>query len=137
MSDLAELLERVKAATAGSNDLTADVYEALGYPVKRRREIIDKGWKRTRSVAWRYFENGRWLAMADLSGSIDAALALTERLLPGWWWLREDGQSIRLVGPDNGDCYPSAVGRHHLVPLAILAALLSALTHTAEGGDER
>lgn len=67
------------------------------------------------------------------TSSIDAIVALIEQKLPGWWWLREDGQSVRLVGPDNGDFYPSAVGRHHLVPLALCCAFLSAIASNGDG----
>ena len=101
----AELLAKVMAATGADHALDVEIWEAF-HPNERKAK--------------------RFKPETFATASIDAALALVERELTGWWWLREDGQSIRLVGPDNGDCYPSAVGKHHLVPLAIIAALLTA-----------
>lgn len=74
-----------------------------------------------------WFIKARELGALPYTNSIDAAVAFMKRKLPEWWWLRDDGQSIRVVGPDNGDSYPSAIGRHHLVPIAMILATLSAL----------
>jgi hypothetical protein len=70
-----------------------------------------------------------WLHAA-FEGSLDAAKALHEAVLPGWWWVRPDGAefgTIRVVGPDNGDCYPSAVGKDLDPARAWLLAILRAL----------
>ena len=70
-------------------------------------------------------------------GSLDAFVALLKAALPGWWWTRPDGAEmgiIRIVGPDNGDCYPSSVGRNPDPARAGLIAILKALI--AMEGDE-
>jgi len=64
------------------------------------------------------------------SGSLDAALALHNAVLPGWSWVKPDGPemgSIRVFGPDNGDFYPSAIGKASNTARAWLCAILKAL----------
>jgi hypothetical protein len=67
------------AAERGSNDLTATVYEALGYSVLRRPA-------HPRARAWAYLDpdTRRWVAMEFYTTSLDAALKLVpERLYRG------------------------------------------------------
>lgn len=78
----------------------------------------------------------RRLVFLAYRGSLDAAKALHEALLPGWWWVKPDGPesgTIRVVGPDNGEYYPSAVGRHADPARSWLVAILDALI----AGDEK
>lgn len=61
------------ASPKGSRNLDADVYEALGFPVKREpkfagRHLVDK--------AWSFLEGSRWKAMLHFSTSIEDALTL-------------------------------------------------------------
>lgn len=134
MADLSELLERVKAATGPDRELDCEIAIAVdGYftlPPRWDGGPIGYGYVDADGTLIHPGHGGDQL-VKRYTASIDAALALVERCLPEWWWLREDGHSIRLVGPDNGDCYPSSVGKHHLVPFAILSALLSALQSQA------
>lgn len=130
--EIEALLERVKAATGREIALEREIMCTIGgwhrlSPLQHPRNHKHPMFVDTREGYSSHEGQTLYRDVPRIMESIDAALALVERKLPGWWWLREDGQSIRLVGPDNGDCYPSAVGRHHLVPLAILAALLTAL----------
>lgn len=63
-------------------------------------------------------------------GSLDAAKALHDAVLPGWWWTKPDGPesgTIRVVGPDNGDCYPSSIGKHEDPARAWLIAIIKAM----------
>ena len=63
-------------------------------------------------------------------GSLDAALALHNAVLTGWSWVKPDGPemgTIRIFWPDNGDCYPSAVGKASDPARAWLCAILKAL----------
>ena len=69
-------------------------------------------------------------------GSLDAARALHDALLPGWWWVKPDGHesgTIRVVGPDDGDCYPSAVGKNANPARAWLIAILKAHRAQVQG----
>ena len=78
---LSALLAKLEAATQGSHNLTADVYEALGCEVIRAP-------KRPNGIAWRYRGQGpsgriadRWEVMQRLTESLDAAMTLVE----GYW----------------------------------------------------
>ena len=133
MSDLAELLERVRAATGP--DRSIDVAIAIAFPPEgeKRRELSDAS---TRCGQYWYshkYEEGSRSAL-EFTASIDAALALTERMLPGWSW--------KIVG-EPGAVYPHCavvrnaatlsdvaeafVASHRTPSLAILSALLAAL----------
>lgn len=73
--------------------------------------------------------------IAAYRGSMDAALALKDAVLPGWSWVKPDGPemgTMRVFGPDNGDYYPSAVGKHEDPARALLIAILEALIAEAE-----
>lgn len=137
MTDLNALLERVKAATGPDRGLDADLLEManIGYYDYTRsnyeyqaddanRMDLTKEW-------WHPFP----------TRTIDAALALTERVLPGWivvnlceW----DAEVLRARGPwtcilklgGTQDDFRAPKGRcNHAptAPLAIIAATLAAL----------
>lgn len=110
MSDLVDLLERVRSATGPDRELDEALRVQLGYPPK----------------PWNY------------TASIDAALALTERVLPGWVWLKKSPKVISLYRPltDEEDA-AKAWAKHYdgtgaTAPIAILAATLSALIDGAK-----
>lgn len=123
---LTELQARVAVAIGADSQLDHDIMNACGFAC-RQDFLNDCG-------NWFWFApNGERFEHAGstlrLTSSIDAALALTERLLPGWtdssdasapwagidWWLH---------GP-NGEKFHG--GSYHSKPLAILSAILSAL----------
>lgn len=148
---LTGLLDRVQAAEGPDRLLDAEVCIALsdfpqinvswtGGPF---RTDLDEGWR----VQGRngYVEHPQWVmgdgrligAQAKLyTASMDAALALMHRALPGWItearerWVR-DGEKVgpatwwrvNLTPPCPG---PSAEGDHTLAALAVLSAVLSA-----------
>lgn len=166
MADLAELLERVKAATGPDRVIDALVAKALlseAHPrldpnerlcvrgdlsqplcfhrpepmsaVMRRRKEADGA-----EVLEFQDARGWWLFVSrcvpPVSASLDAALALVERVLPGADWRLQtaaDGREgfwavlIHLQGRNMKEG-PTA-------PLALLAALLSALIAQPASGD--
>lgn len=67
----------------------------------------------------------------SVTESIDAALALVERKLPGWLWQVKHGfgyEAMLWSLERDGDDYPPATGTSQAsAPLAILGALLTAL----------
>lgn len=156
MADLAELLARVKAATGPDRELDALVWastlpsdgiglDGYGLPDGSHFEheadedgsvsqyvILDgKSHKRARRSA------------PDFTASIDAALALVERMLPGTCWLMAKGRTrpdeplygIQLIQEGADDAIADEA-EHECVELAILAALLTALIHQAEHATE-
>jgi hypothetical protein len=151
---LNDLLARVEAATGPDREIDASIYNAMVDDGGRRAFRVSN-WSRGRAPMLGRYHDG-WLTgkseddiyaddLVRFTASIDAALALVERVLPGW-------------GADVG--YPARMGEHHgqpwadvwasrederyrwdrslgrptprhsnapTVPLAILAALLKAL----------
>jgi hypothetical protein len=73
-------------------------------------------------------KKARWLCYEALRGSIDAALALVERVLPGWW------PSVAQVGPGkwSADIYDPSDTRSlspthaPIPPQALVIALVKA-----------
>lgn len=65
-----------------------------------------------------------WVPVPAYTASLDAALALVDRVLPGWDWVREYGGRMIVFNPASDDTY----GAKGSVPaLALLAAMLRAL----------
>lgn len=126
VSGLEELLERVKAATGPDRELDGDIAEALGINPKgsfRMRSSPDK-------AAFGIGAYSSWKP-DPLTASIDAALALVERVLPGWTYnfgnVGEDDCGWACLTQPEGDCTDFGASAP-TIPLAILAALLQALT---------
>ena len=114
MGDLNELVERVKAATGPDRE--------LDYAISR---FADGELARHSSLHLPY------------TASIDAALALTERMLPGWDYVLEGASRhcFVLMHPDNEDGEGVFVETAATSALAILAALLTALSLDTNKGD--
>ena len=120
MMDNSELLERVKAATGPSHQLDAEIYATLGgapHTTKAGRRTVPLIMKE---------DPKEW---PDYTGSIDAALALVERLLPPDTSLtmkqHASGQYFHVEMETDDDDVTAY--NHPSLPLAILAALLTAL----------
>lgn len=123
LQELQSLLERVEKATGPDRELGVDILIGIGgWSCSEDFELSDhegKVWSRAISPRKR---PNPWEHM-NPALSIDAALALVERVLPGWDWeieLDEHGAAV-FLRPDR----VHADGE--TVPLAILAALLKAL----------
>lgn len=136
MTDLNELLERVKAATGPDREIDVALlhlwdpdHEALrSYDERYQIELRDGVFS-----VWK--TDGGYSASVPFprfTASIDAALALVGRVLPGWnvqfGTLKSGGARARValdwpeVAPLD-ECYDAPTA-----PLAILAALLLSLT---------
>lgn len=106
---LEELLERVEKATTANYNLETSISVAL-----------------TPELAMRGIS-------PNVTASIDAALALVERVLPGWDWLKKSEKVISLYRPlTEQEEIEKAWAVHHdgagpNIPLAIISALLKAL----------
>lgn len=150
---LKDLLDRVKGATGPDRKLDEDI-AVWTYP-----ELAT--FQRSPSGGWIHPEFGKIAPADGYTSSLDAALALVERRLPGWGCtitlalgggstatvFAKDGQQFDI----NGDANISLSewldqGNIHLptAPLAVCAALLSALVADAgpsqrdgEGRGER
>lgn len=135
VADIASLLERVKAATEGDCDLDREIALALGWTPPAMG-----------LPHWHDDDGNHWTALPDWSTSIDAALALVERLSPigpmtahslshslardgeEWWNFR-----IKHYVDDEGEPPKVHYGTAYTAPLAILIALLTALKENHRG----
>lgn len=129
--DIASLLERVKAATGPDRDLDRSIWRHFNpRPAGRVSDVVlPQG-----------FGKGALNDALDptpmLTGSIDAALALVERLMPDWGvqtMSPAGGEyaacNMWLPPPDGGPkaLWRRSSGKSVTLPLAILAALLTSL----------
>ncbi|MDP3492782.1 MAG: hypothetical protein Q8R82_06675 [Hyphomonadaceae bacterium] len=147
-SELSELLARVEAASGPDRGIDARIYAALVNTYPHLNDLVasrqkahpnEDAWK-LGAVDWR---------VKPYTASVDAALALVERVLPDHDWIVEGGKSgsnavlLARVAEDDG---PNAHTAQQATPaLAICAALLLALASTQpapardgephEGGD--
>ncbi len=105
-----ELLKRIEAASGPPDAVTAAQWASLAFSIE--------------SEEWR-------LLIAALRGSIDAALALVERRLPGCGY-----EIIAFENKEAGVqvCLADEMVDGKTTPLAILAALLRAEIASAEAG---
>lgn len=137
MSSLAELLTRVEGASGPDRELDGRVWcAANGFTY--RGSCPELGAPPAGSAYVAYYDpvhGERPTAYCPaLTGSLDATLALVERVLPGAWWILGKG---RLRGAEPlygaqllfGSDEEIGAGEHEASPeLALLAALLRALT---------
>jgi hypothetical protein len=121
MSELAKLIERVEQATGPDRELDAAILKHLGGDPWAGRVRFPSG-------------EGRWYdgGSSDITASIDAALALTDRLLPtGWCWkiaFEERRYTFVLRNSDFlHQVAPAWVASSSLAPFAIILATLHAL----------
>ncbi|RRY08833.1 hypothetical protein [Brucella anthropi] len=83
MNKISSTIKKLDEARFGSRDLDADVYEALGYEVKREAVSVP-GFYRKSTRAWAYKNGSRWYSMQRLTDSIEDALSIFKRELPGY-----------------------------------------------------
>jgi hypothetical protein len=116
---LGDLLERVEKATGPDREL--DFALALAFTPGGYRWPDERGG----AIMWPDGRGSFGVAEPDcLTASLDAAMALVERVLPGWDWI---------IGHTNGGLTvhaqlgPNEMAFGDTAPLALLAALLKAL----------
>lgn len=127
--DLANLLERVEKAEGADRELDARLFAALAArdPDRLAALIAERADQFPDRNVW--LEGARDWQVKPYTASLDAALALVERKLPGWTWRLDSPDTpsepafARLSGPERR----SGVGWAKTPALALLAALLRAL----------
>lgn len=128
MADMQELIARLEAAAGGSQALTDDTLRALGFVTKRYPMDSDRYWivpgdERHPLPPW----------CDKITVSLDAALALAERVLPGWVYMLVndycDYFRAELVRPESSVVKAVA----ETMPLALCIAILKAKAQ-GEGG---
>jgi hypothetical protein len=124
--ELAGLIERLEAAAGPDREIDKAIFAYLGYTWR----AMDY---------WSADSTKMWSGPVFLTYSIDAALALVERLLPGIFWVIGQGKTNsveKLFGCQLlfGTEEIIGSGESDHAPLAILLALLKALqeSHDAQ-----
>lgn len=84
-SDLQALLSRLEAAQGADRELDAALWLVFT-PGATRRTLHVPHWKKPYEIDETRDATGRLIVVPAVTASIDAALALVERVLPGWDW---------------------------------------------------
>lgn len=119
--ELLALAERCEAAARPDRNLDADIYEALGFTVRR---------KPTHLVGPRtppggiYQQGSLWKAIGRISAEIDVAVGIIRQKAPDWNWSL---QSIVSEEQTYEALVAGCSGHGALASLALCAALLKAL----------
>jgi hypothetical protein len=125
--DLIALAERCEAAHKPDRALDADIYEALGYTVRRKPATLVS---RRAPPGGIYQKGSLWKTLGMVSGDLEVAVELLREKAPGWNWslqclIGEESAAFQaLVAECSGN---AAVGS-----LALCAAMLRAFAQ-AEG----
>lgn len=93
MTDLSSLIEKLEAAGEGGADLDAEIFLALtpdayGADILRREGLNSDSIIRGRGGASYQYPQGGGCSfpIPEVTHSLDAAIKLVERKLPGWTW---------------------------------------------------
>ena len=118
---LLTLAERCESSQRPDRALDADIYEALGFTVRRKpAHLVERG-----NPAGGIYQRGNlWKTLGSVSADIDVAVSLLQEKAPGWSWSLQC-----MVGEDSAafqalvaDCSGSGVAGS----LALCAAMLRA-----------
>ena len=118
---LLALAERCETSEKPDRALDAEIYEALGYPVRRKPTQL-----RTRRTpeGGLYQQGGLWKTLGTVSADIDAAVSLLREKAPEWSW------SLRCLAGEDSGMFQALVaecsGTGAAGSLALCAALLRA-----------
>ncbi|PVE25390.1 hypothetical protein DC522_05695 [Microvirga sp. KLBC 81] len=129
MSKLLELKQRVETAEGPDRELDYEIWAAL------------HGWKIRRHGNTRFFQTPdnynsvRALRAPKLTSSLDAAIALLERMLPGWhidlrrysdgWYARVQERSYAVQYPVSAQFGNAALALMHALLTALQASTLA------------
>lgn len=127
MTELRDLAEMLNAATGASRELDAEIANATGWRLVWNDvfDISVREWVDANGI-YKAQEN----AQPNFTSSIDAALALVERLLPGWEWsVWRCGEvcGATVYNTPKDEIEPSISSHAPTAPLSILRALVAAL----------
>ncbi len=129
----ADLISRLEKATGPNFSLECEVAYVTGYWPKDR---ISRTVRRIDGCLSVWFTDGPDLPLPPpVTASVDAAIALAERLLPGWDWHRLPGGEMEVYrsgsGADEEEVFFSS--RHSSPAIALVIATIRAV----EAQEER
>lgn len=137
-SELEGLLERVEKAEGPDRELDALIEVATFKTISTDDDLIyakpvHRDDNCAKGTFWRKSRSGASLHTApEYTDSIDGAVALVERCLPGWIWDASSTGTAWVQSP-GGDHFSGQI-KPYKPPLAILSALLRALLAQEERG---
>jgi len=119
---LLTLAERCEASSKPDRGLDADIYEALGYTVRRKPTKLAT----RRTPAGGIYQHGSlWKTLGAVSADIDIAVSLLRQKAPGWSW------SLQCLASDEAMAFQALVadcsGQGTMGSLALCAAMFRAL----------
>jgi hypothetical protein len=130
MADLSELIARVEGATGPDRELDTLIEVAARWIEAGRVGLAPEHRAKWRGSRSGYVSDGFSTYAAErYTSSLDAALALCERVLPGWTarlWISERRSACVLTDDlgSDGETYAAPTA-----PLAVILAVLRALHH--------
>lgn len=139
MTDLSELIERVRNATGPDRELDGEITTALGDGPGDGWELITHSPGMFMMDAGRWIKGGRIRTPKPFTASLDAITALIEKKLPGWDWgassLGDDGTFGEIW--EHGWHDDTVVNTtHRTAPLALCLAFLLALQSQDKDHDQ-
>lgn len=137
MTDFRDIIERLERATGGDRELDADIDVALfgGETVWKQANYTMEMYPASRRASKAHVGGFANEHVPAVSSSIDAAVALIDRLKPGSTmdlWFGPKEQHVVLMPPDADE--PEFRARSASRPIAILLGLFRAIS-TKETGD--
>ncbi|WP_336814241.1 hypothetical protein [Bosea sp. MMO-172] len=121
-TQLLALAARCEASSKPNRELDADIYEALGYVVRRKpAQLVNR-----RTPAGGIYQHGSfWKTLGTVSADIDIAVSLLRQKAPGWSW------SLQCLASEETLAFQALVadcsGQGVMGSLALCAAMLRAL----------
>jgi hypothetical protein len=120
-ANLLALAERCETAQKPDRALDADIYEALGYTVRRKPTHLVS---RRAPPGGIYQQGALWKALGLVSGDIDVAVGILRQKAPGWNW------SLQCLIGEDAAAFQAMVaecsGNGVIGSLALCAAMLRA-----------
>ncbi|KRE00101.1 hypothetical protein ASE63_08365 [Bosea sp. Root381] len=123
--NLLALADRCEGTAKPDRALDADIYEALGYNVRRKPKHLVS---RNAPMGGIYQQGELWKALGAVSANIDVAARLLRQKAPGWSW------SLQCVAGDEEAGFQALVaecsGNGAIGSLALCAAMLRAFARS-------
>lgn len=123
------LAARCETSSKADRELDADIYEALGYVVRRKpARLVTR-----RTPAGGIYQQGSfWKTLGAVSADIDVAVSLLRQKAPGWSW------SLQCLVGEDAAAFQALVadcsGQGAIGSLALCAAMLRAFARRDPSG---
>lgn len=119
--NLLALAQRCETSAKPDRALDADIYEALGYTVRRKPTALVS---RRAPMGGIYQQGALWKTLGTVSADIDVAVAMLRQKAPDWSW------SLQCLAAEESAAFEAVVadcsGNAAMGSLALCAAMLRA-----------